>query len=212
MNPRPKSAGTAGVVTGVLFAILFLMFIRSGATPAVLADPAKAVSFISQNAGQWRSIGFVGILATIAAVFYFPGLAARLRDRTPTRATGVLYLSLLAVGSHGVDAVLQWVGDPAVATAADQVAATHAWVALSAVHTGLTTFANIAGSVAFFLAGWAAMTTKAFSPGVSWAGLASGVVGVVSVLIPMNMPLFGVSFALFIIFLIWSGWELRKSK
>ena len=211
MNPRPQTAGTAGIIAGVLLAVLLILFMTSGMRPEAMADPGKMMAYAGQNAGRWRNMAFLGILTTIAAVFYFPGLAARLRDRTPSRATGVLYFGILGIGGHGLGAALQWAGDPLVAGASDAVAASHAWVALNAVHAGLETFGSIGTGLVMLLAGWAAMTSKAFSPGVAWVGLVGGIVTLVSVLRPPG-PLFLLSFLLSILFLIWSGLEVRKAK
>src|SRR2546425_1346349 len=211
MNPRPQTAGTAGIVAGVLLAVLFILIMSSGIRPEAMSDPAQMLSYASQNLGRWRNVGFVGLLTIVAVVFYFPGLAARLRDRTPSRATGVLYFGVLGNAAHGLDSALTWAGDPAVARAADQVAAGHAWVALSAVHAGLQTFGNIGVGLVLLLAGWAAMNSKAFSSGVAWVGLVGGIVTLVSVLRPPG-PLFLLSFVLAIIFLIWSGLEFRTTK
>lgn len=211
MNPRPQTAGTAGIVAGVLLAVLLILFVSSGISPEAMADPGKMMAYASQNAGRWRNMSFIGILTTVAAVFYFPGLAARLRDRTPSRATGVLYFGILGIGGHGLGAALQWAGDPLVAAASDKVAAEHAWLALNAVHAGLETFGSIGTGLVLLLAGWAVMNSKAFSPGVAWVGLVGGIVTLVSVLRPPS-PLFLLSFALSIVFLIWSGVELRKAK
>ncbi len=211
MNPRPQTAGTAGIVAGVLLAVLFIAFMTSGASPDTMADPAKALAFANENLNRWRFIGFVGTLATIGVVFYFPGLAARLRDRTPSRATGVLYFGLLAVTSHGLDSMLTWAADPAVIRAADPVAGGHAWVALSAVHMGLQAFGTLAAGLVFLLAGWAAMTSKAFGAGVAWVGVVGGIAAILSVLSPRNPLFFLASFILFIVFLIWSSLELRKA-
>src|SRR5947208_2394682 len=207
MNPRPQTAGTAGIIAGVLLAVLLILFMTSGIRPAAMAHPGKMMAY----AGQWRNMAFLGILTTIAAVFYFPGLAARLRDRTPSRATGVLYFGILGIGGHGLGAALQWAGDPLVAGASDPVAASHAWVALNAVHAGLEKFGSIGTGLVMLLAGWAAMTSKAFSPGVARVGLVGRIITLVSVLRPPG-PLFLLSFLLSILFLIWSGVELRKAK
>lgn len=211
MNPRPQTAGTAGIIAGVLLAVLLILFMSSGLRPEAMGDPGAMMTYASQNAGRWRNMAFLGILTVIAAAFYFPGLAARLRDRTPSRATGVLYFGILGLGGHGLGAALQWAGDPLVAGASDKVAAMHAWVALSAVHAGLETFGSIGTGLAMLLAGWAAMNSKAFSSGVAWVGLVGGIVALVNVLRPPS-PLFLLSFALSIVFLIWSGVELRKAK
>src|SRR5437879_12475100 len=143
MKPRPRPAGTAGIMAGVLLAVLLILFMTSGMRPESMSGPGKMMAYAGQNAGRWRNMAFLGILTTIAAVFYFPGLAARLRDRTPSRATGVLYFGILGIGGHGLGAALQRVGDPLVAGASDAVAAPHAWVALNAVHAGLETFGSI---------------------------------------------------------------------
>src|SRR5437879_6686892 len=143
MNPRPQTAGTAGIIAGVLLAVLLILFMTSGMRPEAMADPGKMMAYAGQNAGRWRNMAFLGILTTIAAVFYFLGLAARLRDCTPSRSTGVLYFSIQGIGGHGLGAALQRVGDPLVAGASDAVAAPHAWVALNAVHAGLETFGSI---------------------------------------------------------------------
>src|SRR2546430_53078 len=154
MNPRPQAAGTAGIIAGVLLAVLLILVMTSGMRPEAMADPGKMMAYAGQNAGRWRNMAFLGILTTIAAVFYFPGLAARLRDRTPSRATGVLYFGILGIGGHGLGAALQWAGDPLVAGASDAVAASHAWVALNAVHAGLETFGSIGTGLVMLLAGW----------------------------------------------------------
>src|SRR2546425_9895437 len=171
MNPRPQTAGTAGIVAGVLLAVLFILIMSSGIRPEAMSDPAQMLSYASQNLGRWRNVGFVGLLTIVAVVFYFPGLAARLRDRTPSRATGVLYFGVLGNAAHGLDSALTWAGDPAVARASDQVAAGHAWVALSAIHAGLQTFGNIGVGLVLLLAGWAAHDNKALRSGAAWGGV-----------------------------------------
>src|SRR2546428_1636932 len=185
MNPRPQTAGTAGIVAGVLLAVLFIMIMSSGIRPEAMSDPAQMLSYASQNLGRWRNVGFVGLLATIAVVFYFPGLAARLRDRTPSRATGVLYFSVLGIGAHGVDSALTWAGDPTVTKIAEPAAALASWVAISAVHTALQTFANVAIGLVLLLAGWAASHNQAVSPRLPQGG---GVGGGVWVAAPVAPP------------------------
>src|SRR5437867_11541108 len=107
MNPRPQTAGTAGIIAGVLLAVLLILFMTSGMRPEAMADPGKMMAYAGQNAGRWRNMAFLGILTTIAAGFYLPGLAASLRDRTPPRATGVLYCGILGLAAHGPAPALQ---------------------------------------------------------------------------------------------------------
>src|SRR3989442_919933 len=128
MNPRTQSAGTCGIVAGIALAIAFLLFISSGATPSTFADPAKALDFIGKNTSRLRlAIAFSLITIAFATVF-LAGLAAKLRDKTPTRATAVLYLGVLGPVGHAVGSMLFGTSAPlGVAYAAkDQVAAPHA--------------------------------------------------------------------------------------
>src|SRR5437899_12220904 len=115
MNPRPQTAGTAGIIAGVLLAVLLILFMTSGMRPEAMADPGKMMAYAGQNAGRWRNMAFIGIVTTIAAVFYFPGLAARLLDRTPSRAKGVPYYRILCIGGYDLVASPQSAGDPACA-------------------------------------------------------------------------------------------------
>src|SRR5256712_13646759 len=161
----------------------------SGMCPEAMSDPGNMMAYAGQNASRWRSMSFLGMLTAVAAVFYFPGLAARLRARTPSRATGVLYFGILGIGGHGLGAALQWAGDPLVAGATDKVAAGQAWLALNAVHAGLETFGSLGTGLVMLLAGWAAMNSKAFGPGVAWVGLVGGTRTLRAFLRPPGPPL-----------------------
>ena len=117
MIPRQQSAGTFGILAGISLAILFFMFFTSGATPETFTDPAKALPYVSQNAGRLRAIAAFAVMTVAFAVIFVAGLAAKLRDRTPTRATGVLYFGLLGLVGHGLGALLFWVGAPEIGRA-----------------------------------------------------------------------------------------------
>src|SRR3989442_12838146 len=135
MNPRTQSAGTCGIVAGIALAIAFLLFISSGATPATFADPAQALDFIGKNTSRLRlAIAFSLITIAFATVF-LAGLAAKLRDKTPTRATAEPYLGVLGLVGHAVGSMLVGTSAPLVVPYAgkDQVAASHASVAGAAV-------------------------------------------------------------------------------
>jgi hypothetical protein len=105
MIPRQQSAGTAGIVAGISLAILFLLYITSGATPETFADPAKALPFVAQNTSRLRAIAVFDVITLAFAVLFTAGLAGKLRDKTPTRATGVLYFVILGAAGYGVDAL-----------------------------------------------------------------------------------------------------------
>ena len=213
MNPRTQSAGTCGIVAGIALAIAFLLFISSGATPSTFADPAKALDFIGKNTSRLRlAIAFSLITIAFATVF-LAGLAAKLRDKTPTRATAVLYLGVLGLVGHAVGSMLFGTSAPLVAAyaAKDQVAASHAWVAVFAVDGAADGLGNLFIGLSTLVAGWAITAEKALSPTLGWFGVIVGIVGVAAFLWPTD-PLMMASFVAPIIWLLWAGIALRQTK
>ena len=213
MNPRTQSAGTCGIVAGIALAIAFLLFISSGATPSTFADPAKALDFIGKNTSRLRlAIAFSLITIAFATVF-LAGLAAKLRDKTPTRATAVLYLGVLGLVGHAVGSMLFGTSAPLVAAyaAKDQVAASHAWVAVFAVDGAADGLGNLFIGLSTLVAGWAITAEKALSPTLGWFGVIVGIVGVAAFLWPSD-PLMMASFVAPIIWLLWAGIALRQTK
>ncbi len=214
MIPRQQSAGTLGILAGISLGILFFLFFTSGATPETFTDPAKALPYVSQNAGRLRAIAGFAVITVAFAVIFVAGLAAKLRDRTPTRATGVLYFGLLGLVGHGLGALLFWVGVPALAdyAAKDQVAASHAWVAINALNMSLDGLGNLFTGLSILLAGWAITATGGMSTALGWYGVAAGVVTLLAPLAPGAMILFLGSFILPIIWLLWAGNTLRTAR
>ncbi len=214
MVPRQQSAGTLGIVAGSALAVLFLLYITSGASPQTFADPAKALPFVTQNAGRLRAIAALAVITVAAATFFVAGLAAKLRDKTPTRATGVLYFGILGLAGHGLNALLTLLGGPAVAAhaAADQVAASHAWVAINALSASLDGFGNLFIGLSILLAGWAITSAGAMSSALGWYGVVTGAVTLLAGVAPGSMLLVVGSFVLPIIWLLWVGNTLRTGK
>lgn len=213
MVPRQPSAGTSGIVAGISLAILFFLYITSGASPDTFADPAKALPFFQQNAGRTRAIAIFAIITIAFAVLFIAGLAAKLRDKTPTRATGVLYFAILGLVGHGLGALIFWSGVPAlVAQAAkDPVSASHAWVAINALTMALDGFGNLFVGLSILLAGWAITATGGMSTALGWYGVVAGVVTLLATLAPGAMIFFLGSFILPIIWLLWAGNTLRTA-
>lgn len=213
MVPRQQSAGTSGIAAGIALAILFFLFLTSGATTETFADPSKALPFISQNAGRLRSIALFAIITVSLAVFLVAGLAGKLRDKAPTRATGVLYFGILGVAGHGLSGLLFWSGVPALAAyaAKDQVAASTAWVAISAINVALDGFGNLFVGLSILLAGWAIVATGGMSRALGWYGVIAGVVTLLTAVAPDVQLLFLGSFVLPIIWLLWAGNTLRTA-
>jgi len=94
MAPRMQSAGTAGIVAGIALAVAFVLFLTSGLTQ-VLGDPAKALDYFTKNAGRLQLMTALFVITVAFAVVFVVGLAAKLHDRTPTRASATLYFGLL---------------------------------------------------------------------------------------------------------------------
>lgn len=212
MSPRVQSAGTAGIVAGVALAILFVLFVSSGVTPQLLADPAKGLAYVGQNAGRLRLTTIVSLIAVAFAVVFIAGLAAKLREKTPTRATAVLYFGILALAGHALGTLIFGVSLPMIAAyaAKDPVAASHAWVGALALDGAADGLGNLFVGLSTLMAGWAITSAKALSSALGWFGVIAGVVGVLAFLAPNAESLFFLSFLFPIVWLIWAGSALRK--
>lgn len=213
MVPRQQSAGTSGIAAGIALAILFFLFLTSGATNETFADPSKALPYITENSGRLRSIALLSIITVSLAVLFTAGFAGKLRDRAPTRATGVLYFGILGLVGHGLSALMFWLGVPALAAyaAKDQVAASHAWVAISALNAGLDGFGNLFVGLSILLAGWAIVNTGGMSKALGWYGVVAGALTVLYIVAPGVQLLFLGSFVLPIAWLVWAGNTLRTA-
>lgn len=210
MNPRMRSAGTAGIIGGISLAILVFIFFTSGATPEIFRDPAKALPFLSQNLGRWRALTLFSAVALIAATLFVTGLAAKLHDRTPTRATGVLYFGLFGIVGHALGTALFGFAVPAVTAATDQVAAAHAWTAVYAIDLATDAVGSFFIGVSVLLAGWVITSTRVMSSALGWYAVLTGAVSILAVLAP-SVEILGLgSFILPAIWLVWAGAVLRQ--
>ncbi len=211
MMPRQQTAGTLGILAGISLAILFVLFLTSGATtPQKLADPAQALPFLQANAGRLKTIAIFDVLTIGLAVVFVAGLAAWLREKTPTRATAVLYFGILGVAGYGLGGLLWWTGVPGILATTDQVAASHAWVAVNQVNNALTGFGDLFIGLSILLAGWA-IVGGGKSAALGWYGVIAGIVVVLAFLAPQVPILFPATFVAQIIWLLWAGNALRTS-
>jgi hypothetical protein len=211
--PRQQTAGVFGILAGISLAILFLLFLTSGAEPDTFMDPSKALPYMTQHEGRLRAIAFFAAVTVALSVFFFAGLAGKLRDKAPTRATGVLYFGILGVAGHGLSALIFWLSAPALVdyAAKDQVAASHAWVAISALNTALDGFGNLFVGLSILLAGWAITATGGLSSTLGWYGVVAGVLTLLTVAAPGNQLLFVGSLVLPAVWLLWAGNTLRRA-
>jgi hypothetical protein len=214
MNPRPRSAGTAGIAAGVALIIIFLLFMTSGITPETFMDPAKALPYVQEGGARLRTIALIGVATTALATVFLAGLAAKLQAKTPTRAAATLYFGILGNVGHGIGSVAYWLGVPmfAMMSARDQVAASHAWGAFTAITNGYDGFGNASIGLSLLAAGSAAVAEGALPAGLAWVGIVGGLATLALVLWPAMSAAFPVSLILTAVFLAWAGNELRKGK
>jgi hypothetical protein len=211
-----RAAGTAGMLTAVLFVILL------GTTftydPAAYTDPARALAFAQQAKGVRTVAGIAGVLSGIVLVIFFAGLADRLAGTTPLRAMltrnfGVIGAAALALGS-----LIDWAGISFLTSFKDQTAAQHAWVALFALDAGVYGLTGVFMGIAVLAAGSAMVGEHLLSARAGWLGIAAAAVIVVGTLLQSVLPEASWVFAfylvagiLFLIFFAWTGSALRRA-
>jgi len=212
MDRVQRNGGTAGVVAGILLAILFVLFLSLG-EEMMAPEPAKSLAVMTQKWSTFQLANVLGVLVVGVAVPFTVGIATRLRDSAPTRARALLYLTLLGLAGHGLGSIMGWFGGRAIIqyAAADQTGALHAWVALSAVTQGLSMFGNAFTGAGTLIAGWAIMSTKALGAGVAWVGIVAGVAQILSLFTAAG-PVFLGGFLLTIVWLLYAGYSLMQAK
>jgi len=207
-----QNAGTAGIVTAVLLAALFLLILSTGMTPQTASDPDKVIPLLKQKAFVFGAIGVLGALAAGFGLIFSIGLFSRLRDRAPTRAAATLGLALVGLTGHALGALILWRGGALIVavSAKDPVAANHAWIAASAVAQGLDGLGEAFTGASNLVAGWAIVATGAMSSSLGWVAVVAGAASLLQLLSPAPV-LFLAAFLLIIAWLAWGGSQLRQS-
>ncbi len=212
MDRVQHHGGTAGIITAVCLALLFVLFVSSGLDPQAAQDPAKALPIIAQKPGLFAVIGVLGALAAGFGLVFTIGLFARLRDQAPTRAAAALGLAFVGLTAHAVGASLLSQGGKLLVTVStkDQTAASHAWIAVTAVVQGLNAVGNAFTGASILVAGWAVVATGAMSTTLGWIAVLAGVSQILQYF-SAAAALMGIGFLLTIVWLAWAGSELRRS-
>lgn len=212
MDRLQQNGGTAGYITALCLALLFILFIASGLDPQTAQDPAKALPLLGQKAGLFAGIGVLGLLASGFGLVFTFGVFSRLREKSPTRAAANLGLAFMGLTLHALGAALLWQGGQILVAlfAANQAAAGAGWVALGAVNQALMASGNAFTGAAVFVAGWAIVDTGAMNRTLGWLAIVAGVVEMLQVF-SAPMVLMGLGFILAIIWLAWGGAQLRKA-
>jgi hypothetical protein len=212
MERLQHNGGTAGLVAAALLALGFILFMTTGLDPQSAMNPEKALPFIAQQGGRWAMANIAFALTAALSVLFVAGLASRLREKAPTRSAALLYFAIIGLASYALTSLVQWHGGGQVARymAADQVAANHAWVAVAAVARGLDSLGNGFVGAAEVITGWAITATGVLPAGVGWLALATGVVTFLQLFIGAPW-LFFVGIILTVLWLAWTGNELRRA-
>jgi hypothetical protein len=212
MERVQQNGGTAGIITAICLALLFILFASSGLDMQTAQDPAKALPVLGQKAGVFAMIGVLGLLAAGFGLVFTVGVFDRLREKAPTRAAANLGFAFVGLTNHAVGSALLWQGGAMLValSAKDQTAAAHAWVALGVVNQALMATADAFTGSAILVAGWAIVATGAMSTTLGWVAIIAGIVQILQVF-SMQMALMGLGFLLAIIWLVWGGVQLRRS-
>jgi hypothetical protein len=212
MDRIQHNGGTAGFITAICLALLFILIASSGMDMQAMQDPAKALPALGQNAGRFAAVGMLGLLASGFGLIFTFGIWARLREKTPTRAVANLGFAFVGLTMHAFGSGLLWQGGALLValSAKDQTAASHGWIALAAVNQGLMSTANAFTGVAVLVAGWAIVETNVMSAALGWVAIVAGIVEILQVF-SSQMALMGLGFVLVIIWLAWGGAQLRRA-
>jgi len=208
MDRVQQNGGTAGLVAGVLLVIGFALYYSLGPD---LMDPVKSLQVFVQKPGL-ATLTTIVFFATVAlAILFSAGLMNRLREPAPTRAVAQLYFAIIGLSALILDGIIRWVGSGTLSAASDQVAAGHAWLALTTVASGVTAFGNAFTGASLLLAGWAVATTGALPAFLGWVAIIAGVFTWAAVFAPTNQLVLLVGFLLPAVWLIWGGAALRRA-
>jgi hypothetical protein len=212
MERVQQNGGTAGFITAVCLALLFILFVSSGLDMQAMQDPAKVLPALGQKAGLFAAIGVLDLLASGFGLAFTFGVWARLRDKAPTGAVATLGLAFVGLTAHAVGSALLWQGGAMLValSATDQTAAAHAWAALAAVNQGLMATGNAFTGAAVLVAGWAIVATAATNPTLGWAAVVAGILEILQ-LFSSQVALMGLGFLFVIIWLAWGGAQLRRA-
>src|SRR5260370_35399288 len=100
MDRLRTNGGTAGIVTAVLLALLFISFMSSGLDPQTASDPAKAIPVLSGRPSLFALIGILAVLASSFGLVFNVGLWWRLPEPAPTPPSQAFVFAPVALTAH----------------------------------------------------------------------------------------------------------------
>jgi hypothetical protein len=212
MKPELRTAGIAGIFSGILLIVEFALFMTSGVQPSTLQNATVALPFLQDHGANIRMAVLFGAINAALAIVLVTGFAARLHVATPTGAVATLYFGILGTAGHGLVALTYWLGIPVFVALmqGDQESAAYAWPAFFAVIGGFNDFGDFFIGLSLLTAGWAIVSKKALPVLLGWVALVGGV-ATIARLLGLEMAFFA-SLPLAIIIRIWMGIALLKRE
>ncbi len=212
MDRVQKNAGTAGLITALLLAVIFVLFASSGLDPQSVSDPAKAIPLMAQKTTVFGALGVFGALAAGLGFIFVIGVFRKFRDRAPTRAYAILGLAVVGLTGHALESLLLWRGGQFLVDAfsVDPVAARHAWIAMWATVQALEGLGSGFTGASILIAGWAITATGVMSSALGWVAVVAGAVQILQLFSAAPILMLA-GFVLTIVWLAWGGSQLRRS-
>jgi len=220
MTPFSKYAGIAGILTGVALLLELAFFVASGFSATKVADPSQAIALIQNKELVLRIATFFGFAGAIVSIPYIAGLAAKLQDKSPTRATAVLYFGVLGSVGHALVALSYYLGFPALIALANThlPEAINSWGSFLAITDGFQGLGNLLLGLMLGLAGIAIIAKGELPKGLGWVGAIAGAASVLGVVTtatvfgPVAYATYIPSVVLAIVFDVWAGRKLMVTS
>jgi hypothetical protein len=210
--PNVRVAGIAGILAGLALTGEFVFFALSGFNQATFNDPSTALPFLRDHGVYVRVAVLFGATGIVLTLVFLAGLAAVLRERTPTLSVGTLLFGIVGNVGDGLVALSFWLGIPAFLDLAtrDQSAAHTGWGAFAALTSGFQGFGNLFLGMSLLAAGLAIVTRRALPLAVGVVAILAGVAAVAGVLGIGTSIAFIASLALVIVFRVWAGIQMAR--
>jgi Domain of unknown function (DUF4386) len=220
-GPSTKVTGWSGILAGIGLAVEAALWTASGWQPETFADPAAALTFLTEGGTTLRWAVLSGFINLVFFVLFVAGLAARLQAGTPSLASATLWFGMIGITLHLLVPLAHWYGVPAFLEAADSdlQAAESAWLAFVAVgHDAAGGAGKLFMGLSMVTAGWAMVAHRVLPVLLGWLALVTGTATVLTLFAP-DTPLSTLAGALFlpalalaIIFRVWAGIALIRPE
>lgn len=220
MSPKFKTAGIAGIATGLALLGEFVFFMLSGYSPTTFNNPDTAIVFLRSSETFLRLAVLFGITGVAIRMIYVAGLAAKLKAKSPNTAVATLYFGIIGGVGHGLVAMSFYLGFPLFIALAgsNPAAAGNSWGAFTAITSGFQGFGNFFLGLMLLVSGLAIISQKALPKGVGIVGILAGsasILGVFTTATPLaaiGYMAFMPSLILAMVFDVWAGISLLKSN